>query len=181
GHGESDGALDAETVNDVRAAAAYFRTRPEVDGDRIAVRGSSLGGHFAIHAGARFPDVIKAVVAVCPAPEDVILPYVLDVDPEEIASAPELGYRLNKPDFLRYLREASIFEAVARISPRPILLIHARGDEDIPYRHTERLYAEAGEPKTLLLVDDGHHSSAQHDLDVHRVTCDWLRKALGGR
>jgi dienelactone hydrolase len=42
--------------------------RPEVDADRLAIRGSSMGGHYAVHAGATCP-ALKAVVAICTSSE----------------------------------------------------------------------------------------------------------------
>ena len=46
---------------------------------------------------------------------------------------------------------------------KPLLLIHARGDEVVPYSHSEKLYERAAEPKRLVLLEGGHHRSAQHD------------------
>ena len=36
----------------------------------MVTRGSSMGGHYAIHAGAACP-TLKAVVAICPSSEAV--------------------------------------------------------------------------------------------------------------
>ena len=46
---------------------------------------------------------------------------------------------------------------------KPLLLIHARGDEVVPYSHSEKLYERAAEPKRLVLLEGGHHRSVQHD------------------
>jgi dienelactone hydrolase len=56
------------TSFDISAAIAYLRGRPGVDADRLAIRGSSMGGHYALHAGAAC-SALKAVVAICPASE----------------------------------------------------------------------------------------------------------------
>ena len=47
------------------AALDYVAGLPEVDGDRIAVWGSSLGGGHAIAVAARHPE-LRAAVAQCP-------------------------------------------------------------------------------------------------------------------
>lgn len=47
------------------AAIAHVKTRPDVDGTRIAVWGSSFGGGHAIIVAARHPE-LRAAVAQCP-------------------------------------------------------------------------------------------------------------------
>jgi alpha-beta hydrolase superfamily lysophospholipase len=60
------------------------------------------------------------------------------------------------------LRAAKIrpVDAVAHLSPRPVLLIHGMKDELFSYQHSETLYAAAGEPKDLWLVPDTIHAGA---------------------
>ena len=68
GFGESEGTRNRlwplEQVEDVRAAAVYLRTRPEVDPTRIVAYGTSFGGGIAIAAVAEEPDLRAAVCAV---------------------------------------------------------------------------------------------------------------------
>ncbi|MBE8516774.1 alpha/beta hydrolase [Amycolatopsis sp. H6(2020)] len=47
------------------AAIGYVRSRPEVDGSRVAVWGSSFGGGHAITVASRHPE-LRAAVAQCP-------------------------------------------------------------------------------------------------------------------
>src|SRR4051794_24334129 len=55
GHGASEGCLDSRSAHDIRAALAHLAADRQVDPQRIAVRGSSMGGYFALHAAARWP------------------------------------------------------------------------------------------------------------------------------
>lgn len=55
----------AKQLEDWRAALAFLRTRPEVDAQRIALWGSSLGGGHALSIGAEDAGV-RAVVAQVP-------------------------------------------------------------------------------------------------------------------
>src|SRR5205807_4169970 len=48
-------------------------------------------------------------------------------------------------------------DAVARISPRPLLLMHGRADSLLPYANSQQLYARAREPKELWLLDGADH------------------------
>src|SRR5262245_55567398 len=69
GHGESEGEMSAEAVEDVISMAALLAAHGGVDPKRVAVRGSSMGGFLAIHAAAITPQ-IAGVIAICPAQEE---------------------------------------------------------------------------------------------------------------
>jgi fermentation-respiration switch protein FrsA (DUF1100 family) len=74
-----------------------------------------------------------------------------------------------------------IYEAAARLGPRTaLLLLHARGDEQIPYTVSEDLHERAGEPKRLLVLPGGHHRSLQHDLELQAVSRRFIRSAANG-
>jgi len=53
-------------------------------------------------------------------------------------------------------------DAIARISPRPILLIHSADDENAttPLEGARKLFAAAGEPKELWVAPRGGHVGA---------------------
>jgi len=72
GHGESAGNLDDHTLDDVSAAVAYLSRRPEVDKNRLAIRGASMGAFLAILAAAQEPR-LKAVVGVATGTRDTLL------------------------------------------------------------------------------------------------------------
>lgn len=177
GHGQSQGEMDDQILDDLGAALAYLTAHPKIDGQRIALRGSSLGGSMVIHGGVRYPQV-RAVVAICPAPESLILEWAEEGDMAEQAREMGLSLRVDQDGLMRYLRTHDVRRAVSLISPRPLFLIHAIGDEMIPYTSTQELYALAREPKSLLLIPGGNHRSAQHDPAVHKQVVDWLRQVM---
>lgn len=177
GHGQSQGEMDDRVLDDLGAALVYLAAHPKIDGQRIALRGSSLGGSMVIHGGVLYPQV-RAVVAICPAPESLILEWAEEGDMAEQAREMGLSLRVNQDGLMRYLRTHDVRQAVSKLSPKPLLLIHATGDEMIPYASTQELYALAREPKSLLLIPGGNHRSAQHDPTVHKQVVDWLRQAM---
>ena len=66
GEGASDGAPNAfgwDGERDVEAAVAYLRSRDDVDPDRIAGLGLSVGGEMMLQAAAEDRDVLAAVVS----------------------------------------------------------------------------------------------------------------------
>ena len=52
GHGSSQGRLDEGTLDDVQGALDFIAAQPQVDANRLALRGSSMGGMFALRAAA---------------------------------------------------------------------------------------------------------------------------------
>ena len=71
--------------------------------------------------------------------------------------------------------------AVARIAPRPLLLIAPREDRLISWRQSLRLYEAAGEPKELMVVEGAGHAEAYAvDPEAYRRrVLDFLERHLG--
>jgi fermentation-respiration switch protein FrsA (DUF1100 family) len=180
GHGESEGKLGPRVIADIQRLVAFLAARPEVDERRIAVRGSSMGGQLAIHAAA-VSNALAAVVAICPAGEQMVLDDIRALargEPPRPDSA-LASMRIDAPAMAAWLEEHDVRDAVRLLGAKPLLLVHARGDEVVPYMFSEELYELADEPKRLLLLDGGHHRSVQHDPEIQGETLRWLEKALG--
>jgi uncharacterized protein len=165
GHGRSAGLFGPGAIEDVLTMAKLVRAHAP----RVAVRGSSMGGFQAIHAAARNPS-FSAVVAICPAPERSLLRMLRSGEP--------LRFDCDAPATEKWLESLDLFDAVGRIGPDTgLLLLHAMGDEQIPYTVSEELFAAAHEPKRLLVLPGGHHRSLQHDLEVQAMSRRFIRKA----
>jgi len=67
-------------------------------------------------------------------------------------------------------------EAVAHISPRPILLIHGTGDKAIPFQASQTLFARAGQPKSLWLAPKAGHGAvfAKHEQEYKQHVLGFL-------
>jgi len=180
GHGDSAGVLDDHVLDDVHAAISYLASRPEVDGARLAVRGSSMGAYLGIHAAAENP-AIQAVVAIAPATEEILLAALAQTKPGRKVVDLTQGARIQRTAVTNFLRARRVADAVRKISPRPLLFIQCRDDELVPATSTERLFALAGEPKSLIMIDGGHHRFAQQDGTIHRHTAEWLAQSLSLR
>ena len=165
GHGASEGALDGRALADVAAMVALLRSHGDVE--RVALRGSSMGGYLAIAAaaGAR----ADAVVAICPASAEGLLRglragrFEFEADPVSLAAV---------------LEEHEALAAAAALEV-PLLLLHAEGDETVPVAHSRALHAAAAGSR-LIAVPGGHHRSVQHDPELQGEAIRWLRKVLRG-
>jgi len=165
GHGESDGSFGPGAIDDALAMVELLRGHAR----RVALRGSSMGGFQAIHAGARDPSVC-AVVAICPAPEAGLLRF--------LRSGQVLEFRCDAEACAPWLESLDLADAAAQLGPETaLLLMHARGDEQVPYTVSEQLYEAANEPKRLLLLPGGHHRSVQHDLELQAASRKFIQNA----
>jgi uncharacterized protein len=165
GHGRSKGPFGPGALDDARAMIELMRSHAP----RVALRGSSMGGFLALHAAAGDPSLC-AVVAICPAPEDLLLRLLRSDEPAR--------FECDVPATEAWLESLDLFEAVGRLgAATALLLLHARGDERIPWTVSEDLYAVAHEPKRLLVLPGGHHRSLQHDLELQALSRRFMREA----
>jgi dienelactone hydrolase len=173
GHGESEDEMGPEAVADAARMARFLAGRQGVDPARVCVRGSSLGGWVAIHAAAS-SSAVAAALAICPAGEDH-LRRGLRAGRYEFTAGAEAVANLDA-----WLSEHDLRDAVERLGTKPLLIVHARGDEQIPYQWSEELHRHALEPRKLILLPGGHHRSAQHDPELHGLALRWLDRCLAG-
>jgi alpha-beta hydrolase superfamily lysophospholipase len=171
GHGESADEMSPAALGDVATMAAFLGEREGVDPAKVCARGSSMGGFMAIH-GAASTDAIAGVIAICPAGEGHLLRGLRSGD-LEMRAGPAAREALAD-----WLEASDIGAAVELLRGRPLLLIHAEGDERIPVQHSRDLYARAGEPRKLIALPGGHHRSAQHDAELQGVALRWLERRL---
>jgi pimeloyl-ACP methyl ester carboxylesterase len=178
GNGESSGhsnGLGDNAQPAVDAALDYVAQRPDVDPERIAAFGSSLGGEVLLEATARDPR-LKAVISDGAArPEDK---YKIN---EPGAAEGAIGWLIiHAPRIISGERAApSLIDLMPRIAPRPVLLISAGGDPD--ETPVNRAYLEAAGPsaESYEIPEAGHTSglAARPKEYEARVTA-FLERAL---
>lgn len=170
GHGESLGEISPAAVNDAVAMARRLGGQQGVDPERVCVRGSSLGGFVAIHAAA-VSEAIAGTIAICPPGERMLIEGMrsdrLEMPADRAALEPWLG-------------EHDLRDAVALAGSKPLVILHAKGDEEVPWDWSEELYEHAAEPRKLIVVPGGHHRSVQHDAELQTVALRWLERELDG-
>jgi uncharacterized protein len=163
GHGQSEGAMDGRLLDDVAAMAG------ELPADvPLALRGTSLGGYTAIVAA----DAVgaDAVVAICAAPVDALVSAL---------RAGRFAFALDRPALLAFLSEHDDLHEVSSYAGA-LLLMHAEGDETVPYQHSVALDAAAvqAQPRQLHLVEGGDHRSIQHDPAQQALALAWLEDVV---
>jgi alpha-beta hydrolase superfamily lysophospholipase len=150
---------------DLEAAADYLRRRGELRA--VGAFGASFGASVALMAAGRGA-ALDAVVADSPFADLETL--VAEGAPGKLFG-PLVGLATPwlSPLMLRHAEwqsglraaDARPLDAVAGISPRPLLLIHGLADTLYSYQHSVSLYERAGEPKALWLVPGAPHARAR--------------------
>ncbi|WP_371501294.1 prolyl oligopeptidase family serine peptidase [Kitasatospora sp. NBC_00374] len=154
----------------VAALRALGERHPDLDLDRVGVRGWSYGGYFAAMAVLRRPDVFHAASAGAP-PTDFRL-Y------DTAYTERYLGLPQDNPE--GYRADCLVEDAPAL--SRPLLLIHGLADDNVHPSHTLRLsqaLTRAGRPHSLLALPGVSHltPNGTHE-QLAALELDFLRGAL---
>lgn len=185
GHGTSDDApvtMGINEVMDVQAAFDFLLTQAEVNPERIALYGNSMGAAVALLSAEQI-SAIRVVIA--DAPYSNIYNALVDGIPQQ-TGIPALFFPdiiigistyLSGSDF--YL--ASPLDAIANLQ-QPVLFIHGTNDGQIPYSHSQALYDAANEPKQFYLVDGaGHTNNYEYDVTHYEaIVIPFLEQYLIG-
>jgi dipeptidyl-peptidase-4 len=158
-----------DQVDGLHAAA---RLVPDLDLERVAIRGWSYGGYLAAAAVLHRPEVFHAAVAGAPVTD----PALYDTHYTERY----LGRPDTDPD--AYARSTLLAEA-AKLS-RPLMLIHGIADDNVLVAHTLQLSGRlmaAGRPHTVLPLSGVTHVASQEEVAENLLLLQlaFLRSALG--
>lgn len=159
-HGESEGdliCLGTKEYLDVKAAVRYIES---VDPDLpIVAYGLSMGAGTAINAVGEIPEIDALVtLSAFSTWPDVF------ADNMELMGIPRLVCDMEKPFVWLYMGVRYGFDSL-RINPldeigkldgRPALLMHSRGDTQVPFSSFERLTEAAPEVRTYVINGDYH-------------------------
>ena len=165
GYGRSGGRPSEEgTYRDARAAWNYLTETRGLAAAGIILYGESLGGAVATHLAAE--RTAGAVIV------ESSFTSILDLGAEVYPWLP-----------VRWISRYDYPSAqnLARVDA-PVLVIHSRQDEIIPFHHGQALYAAAHEPKAFLEIRGGHNDGPQAYGSQYVEGLDsFLRQALGPR
>jgi uncharacterized protein len=140
---------------DLHAAAAYLRSRPDVDPKRIGAIGLSVGGEMLIHAAAH-SDAFKAIVAEG-ASEQSARDGLANGD--RIDGLLGLGVNtLATAVFTNTLPPPTLKSEVGKIAPNSVFFIYGEHGQGGTEASANKLfYAAAHEPKRIWEVPNGQH------------------------
>ena len=146
GYGQSDGRTTEKGIyRDADAAWRYLTTTRGFSPDDIVIFGRSLGASVAAWLAARQS------------------PQVLIVE-SSFTSVPDIGQELYPwlpVRWLSHLNHATI--DYVRGVKCPVLVVHSRDDEIIPFHHGQKIFEAAPEPRSLLELRGTHNDAFIQD------------------
>lgn len=161
GYGRSEGEPSERGLYADAEAAWQHATRERgVPPERVVLAGRSLGGAVAAYLAEQHPDAGALVLE------------------STFTSVPELAAGLYPWLPVRWMARDR-FPTLARSSRLrvPVLVVHSRGDELIPFGHGEQLFRAAPEPKRLLELRGDHNggfdlSEREYRLGLHHFLAE---------
>jgi dipeptidyl-peptidase 4 len=164
--GDFAGPVLEDQVTALRAAAERY---PDLDLDRVGIRGWSFGGYLSALAVLRRPDVFHAAVAGAPVTDWLL--YDTHYTERYLGVPPEPSY------------ERSSLRACDPASARPLLLVHGTADDNVVFAHTLRLSSDlltAGYPHSVLPLSGVTHMTPQEVVaeNLLLLQARFLRDAL---
>jgi dipeptidyl aminopeptidase/acylaminoacyl peptidase len=174
------GARGASEYLDVKAAAEYLRTLPQVDAARVGIYGGSYGGYLTALALARDSDLFAAGVDIHGVHD---FTNRGSGSGSALASAMAQANRYEKGDREKALEVAWQSSPVSSIATwkSPVLLIHGDQDRNVQFGQTvdlvQRLNAAGVRSEEMVIPDDTHHWMRHSNaVRVHEATAAFFER-----
>ena len=166
-------------------AVQWLAGRPEIDGERIVIRGSSFGTYYGTVAAAGLKDKIKGYcgTGVCQEP---------GCDTIFNAASPTFKVRFmfmagyeDEDAFDQFRREFDL-RKVAKDITAPYMIVAGEADQLSPIQYTYELFNLIEAPKRLVVYQDADHSmgnASSGELGENRdsLVYDWLLDRVDGK
>ena len=149
GYGTSDGSpSERNAYQDAEAAYLYLTQQLQIDPKKIIAYGRSLGGGSATELATRHLIAGLILESTFISTFRVVVPFPL-------------------LPFDRF----PILDKLPKVKA-PVLVVHGKADETIPFSHGQALYEAASQPKLSLWVDGAGHN------DLNLIAGDRLKQTL---
>ncbi|MEA5505673.1 alpha/beta fold hydrolase [Halotia wernerae UHCC 0503] len=146
GYGRSEGVFPNEmrVYQDAVTAWNYLVQQRQISPSQIVIYGHSLGGAIGIDLAVKYPEAAGLIV-------ESSFTSIRDL----------ISYRNLFPIFPVDLILNQRFESIKKVPQlkMPVLFVHGTVDSTVPSFMSQKLYAVAPEPKTLILVPGAEHNN----------------------
>ena len=158
GYGASEGKpSETGTYRDVEAAYKWLTKKKKISPENIILFGRSLGGSIAAYLATK----VEARALII---ESSFTSYI-DIGKKFYPYMPvRLAARFSYPT-IDYVRSVHM----------PVLIIHSRNDEVIPFEFGLMLYAAANEPKEFIEISGSHNDGFLFSGQIYRnAWSNWI-------
>jgi fermentation-respiration switch protein FrsA (DUF1100 family) len=179
GAGASGGNLDMPGwTRDLKAVIDYLYALPQLDNTDLSLLGFSGGAAVSVYVAAHDKRVSSVIACACPAEFDFFAqnddPQALIDHYRRVGAIRDDNFPASPQEWLNGFELVKPVDYIARIAPRPLLLVHGSRDETVDVSHARRLYAQAGQPKQLAIVEGAGHR-LRHSEAAMAIVIDWLK------
>jgi len=162
-------------LDDLRAAVGHLERTDSVAG--VWVAGSSTGGALAICEAAEDERVRGVATLAAPATfaKWSANPEAFLAHAREVGVITDPAHPADPARWARELTEIDPLSVVAKIPPRPLLIVHGHDDEVVPLDAARALAEGAGDSADLRVVPGAGHR-LRHDPRVVAILLGWLEQ-----
>ena len=161
GYGKSEGKItETGSYLDAQAAWQYLTKTRHYHPDQIIIWGRSLGAAIAANLAAQYKT------------KGVILESTF-------TSIPNLAADLYPLLPVRWMSryKYNVLKSVKAINS-PLLIVHSRDDEIIPYKHGQQLFGAANAPKDFLEVHGSHDAGLYESYELYTTKLTQFLQSL---
>jgi dipeptidyl aminopeptidase/acylaminoacyl peptidase len=162
-----DGRRREDSVKDIGTLLDWIGEQPDLDGDRVAVKGGSYGGYMVLASLAHFGDRLQGGIDVVGISSFVTFLENTKAYRRDLRRA-EYGDERD-PEMRSFLEEISPLNQVERIRSR-LFVIHGANDPRVPVGEAEQIVAavrESGHRVWYLRAEnEGHGFRKKDNRDV---------------
>lgn len=168
-------------TQDLRAAVDYAASRPDTASLPIGLFGFSMGGVVAIQAAENDPRIRAVATHGAFSSLDRAISMRCRHHFGPLAGPVDLGVRALGRRSGWFLASPSVvapIQVVARLSPRPLLMLHGERDPIVRLEDSRALYAAAKEPKSLIVLPRSGHRDIHPAIQAEaqeRLVCFFLQ------
>jgi dipeptidyl aminopeptidase/acylaminoacyl peptidase len=180
-------------IADFRTAVEYLKRRPDADPNGIGLFGLSKGGSAGLYVAADDPYLRCFVTDGVFDSMTTMVPYMqqwcrIYTQSRIIGMLPRCyfaylaGLTLRRVSRQRKVHYDQLAEAMPRLSPRPLLMIHGGGDNYIKPEMAREIFDYARDPKEFWLVPKAKHNQAFHlvNEEYKRRVLEFFDRCLAG-
>ena len=159
GYGQSEGKPSEEgTYLDARAAYKWLTEEKNESADDIILFGRSLGGTIAAQLAGKVE--VKALII-----ESSFTSYV-DISKKFYPYMPVRWFAKFSYKTVDYVKDVHC----------PVMIIHSRNDELVPFEFGCRLYEAANEPKEFIEISGSHNDGFLFSIEIYnKAWTKWLK------
>jgi len=181
GPGQGEAEYDIPICGDYERAAHavvdWIEKRSDLDKDKVAIWGVSLGGYYAPRAAA-YEKRFKACIALSgPYQWEQIWDALPDLTRDTFRVR---SHSSDEKQAKEKARSLTMVEAAPKITC-PIFIVAGRQDRLVPPAQAEQLARNVKGPVELMMVDDGGHNANNRPYRYRSRTADWLAGQFGMR